>query len=112
MTTPAAATDGSRDFDFFLGHWRAKNRRLAKHFEGSTYWSTFEANHHCVPLLDGVGNMDELRADEQGAIGMSIRFFNQATKQWSIWWVSSRDGVMQPPVIGSFKEGRGVITFD
>ena len=51
--------------------------------------------------------MDELRSDDQGALGMSILFFNKTTKQWSMWWVSNRDGVLQSPVTGSFKDDRG-----
>jgi hypothetical protein len=104
---PISTTD-ERSFDFFLGHWRAKNRRLAKHFQQSNDWSTFEASHHCVSLLDGLGNMDELRSDTHGLMGMSIRLFNRTSAKWHIWWVSSKDGILQPPVVGSFRNGQGV----
>jgi hypothetical protein len=52
--------------------------------------------------------MDELHSDDQGILGMSIRFFNKPTQQWNIWWVATRDGVLQPPVSGAFRGGRGV----
>lgn len=100
--------DGIHDFDFFLGRWRAHNQRLLKRLQGCTEWETFEATHECLPLLGGLGNMDELHIDHQGAIGMTIRFFNLETKQWSLYWVSKRDGILQSPVVGSFKDGIGI----
>ena len=54
--------------------------------------------------------MDELHVDQQGAIGMTVRFFNLQTRQWSPYWVSKRDGILQTPVVGSFSDGIG--TFD
>jgi hypothetical protein len=102
------AQTGEHDFDFFLGTWRARNRRLTKHFQASEDWIEFEASHYCVSLLGGLGNMDELHSDEHGLLGMSIRFFNKLTQQWNIWWVATRDGVLQPPVAGAFRDGRGV----
>jgi hypothetical protein len=108
MNEPANQHDASHDFDFFFGHWRAHNRRLLHRLQGSNEWETFEATHECLPLLGGLGNMDELHIDGQGAIGMTIRFFNLQTKKWSLYWVSRRDGILQTPVVGSFSNGIGV----
>lgn len=102
--------DGLHDFDFFYGKWRVHNKRLVKRLQGSKEWETFEATQECLPVLGGLGNIDELHPEKpQGQpLGMSIRFYNLETKQWSIYWVSSRDGVLQPPVVGSFSNGVGI----
>ncbi len=38
--------------------------------------------------------------------------FNPATKEWAIYWVDSRTGVLQPPVFGSFEGGIGTFYGD
>ena len=66
------------------------------------------------PILGGVGNEDEFRTDHDGGfIGMSFRFFDPATRQWSIYWADSRRcGVLDPPVFGSFSGDVGVFDGD
>ena len=96
------------DFDFLRGSWRVYNRRLLKRLQEADEWETFEAmTPENAPVLDGLGNIDELHS-EDGPIGMSLRLFNRETGQWSIYWVSHRDGVLQPPVVGGFKDGVGI----
>jgi hypothetical protein len=100
--------DAIHDFDFFHGSWRCHNRRLLKRLQNSNEWEEFDAIvPYCKPVLDGVGNIDELHT-EDGPIGMSVRFFNRATQEWSIYWVSHRDGILQPPVVGGFTNGVGI----
>lgn len=96
-----------RDFDFLRGHWYVRNRRLPKQLQGSNEWVTSTGTLIGVPLLDGMGNYDELRSDETGALGVSVRFYNKQSGRWSDYWVANRDGVMQPPVHGRFVDGVG-----
>ena len=98
--------DGMRGFDFLHGRWRVDHRRLRERLAGSQEWDAFKAVAVCIPILDGLGNIDEFRSDA-GPIGASLRFFDLATRRWSIWWVSSRDGLLQPPVTGGFEHGVG-----
>ncbi|MCU0480578.1 MAG: hypothetical protein MUE54_05125 [Anaerolineae bacterium] len=98
----------SPDFNFLLGRWRVENKMLPKRLEGSDDWKTFEATQECTSVLGGVGVIDEMIHTEGTSIGMSLRFFNRETQQWFIYWVSYRDGVMQPPVTGNFKDGEGI----
>ena len=35
--------------------------------------------------------------------GLTIRLFNPQTRLWSLYWVPSTTGVMDPPVVGSFE---------
>ena len=100
----------ARDFDFWMGRWYVNNRRLRERLAGSDDWEEFEATVVARLLLDGIGNEDEFRADHDGGfVGMSFRFFDPETKQWSIYWADSRRcGVLDPPVFGSFSGDIGI----
>lgn len=103
------ARDGARDFDFLTGRWRVRNRRLRERLKGSTGWEEFEATNVARPLLNGLANEDEYRTDHwEGFVGMSFRYFDPATKRWSIYWADSVRGVLEPPVVGSFSGDTGV----
>ncbi|SFU36472.1 hypothetical protein SAMN05216350_101539 [Polaromonas sp. YR568] len=105
---PVIASDqGQHDFDFLHGHWQVHNRRLRQRLLGSTDWESFDATQYCQPLLGGLGNTDELRHGA-GPVGMSLRFFDLQARQWQIYWVDPRDGLLQPPVRGTFADGTGV----
>ena len=112
ILTPATATaeqDGRHDFDFYHGRWNVASHRLLKRLQNCDTWEDFEATSVCWPTLGGIGNMDEFRTDFwNDFIAMTIRFFNPQTKLWSLYWVTNRNGVLEPPVIGSFKDGTGI----
>jgi hypothetical protein len=93
------------DFDFLYGTWSIANRRLREPLSQSEEWYEFESSKKCWPLLDGVGNIDEITfADSKG---MTLRLFDQQTKLWSLYWSNSETGVLFPPVVGKFENGRG-----
>ena len=108
MSQEAIENDISHDFDFLFGSWRVENHKLSKQLQGNLEWEKFEATQTCLPALGGVGNTDQMIALDGTPIGMSLRLFNREIQQWSIYWVGYRDGVMQPPVIGNFKDGVGI----
>ena len=104
-----AVQDGRHDFDFWFGRWAVKNRRMLKPLSGLDEWERFDATVECRPILGGMGNEDEfLSPHRPGAIGMSLRFFDPATRQWSIYWIDNKMGVLLPPVVGHFVSGTGV----
>jgi hypothetical protein len=39
--------------------------------------------------------------------GFTLRLFNPKTKLWSLYWVPSTTGVLDPPVVGSFENNIG-----
>ncbi len=96
--------DGAHDFDFLFGTFHVANRVLEKRLVGSNEWTTFEATNVARPILGGLGNIDEYRPKtwRPGYIGSALRLFNPQTKKWSIYWMDSRRGVVDPPVIGEF----------
>lgn len=98
-------TSSENDFDFLVGKWLIKNRKLKKRLSNNNEWSEFETLMTCRKILRGFGNMDEYRAQLDGlpweAIG--LRLFNPKTRLWSIYWADSNILVMQEtPEIGSF----------
>jgi hypothetical protein len=100
----------ARDFDFWMGSWNVRNRRIRRRLAGSDGWDEFEATVVARPLLDGLGNEDEFRTEYDGGfIGMSFRFFDPETKVWSIYWADTRRlGVLDPPVLGGFDGDTGI----
>jgi hypothetical protein len=110
MSNVTREHDPARDFDFLIGRWRIHNQRLVKRLQGSTEWETFAATSHAQPLPGGIGNYDDFTPVtwRPGFVGMSLRLFNLATQQWSIYWVDNQMGVLQPPVVGGFSNGVGL----
>jgi hypothetical protein len=110
MAELAHGTSTRHDFDFWIGTWQQHHRRLRERLAGCEEWDEFESTSVAWPILDGLGNVDELRTDWGGGlVGASIRFFDAATRTWSIYWVDTRrSGPLEPPVIGSFSGDVGV----
>lgn len=108
MQSPDQHHDGRHDFDFCHGHWHVRNQRLTQRLVGSQDWETFEAIQQCRSILGGIGNLDEFSAGwGNGFLGMTLRLFNPQSRQWSIYWASNRDGILEPPVVGAFENGVG-----
>ncbi len=102
------SNDGRHDFDFYHGHWRVRNERLKRRLVGSDEWESFEASQTSLPLLGGIGNVDDFVTSwNDGFLGMTLRLFDLEARQWRIYWASNRSGVLEPPVIGRFAHGVG-----
>ena len=101
--------DAQRDFDFEIGTWKTRLRRLDKPLSGGATWLEYEGTSVVRKVWDGRANLVELVAD--GPAGhieaLSLRLYNPRTGQWSLNFASARGGVMSPPVTGSFQGGRG-----
>jgi hypothetical protein len=110
-TQTADPGSGVHDFDFYLGKWRVHHRRLKERLVGSEEWQEFEGTSEAWPLLGGAGNVDDnvLKLPAGTYRAVSLRSYDTATDQWSIWWLDGRipRGPLDPPVVGSFKDGIG-----
>jgi hypothetical protein len=95
------------DFDFLIGSWEVENRRLVVRHAASAQWDTFPGHATVRPVLGGLGNVDEIAFPTLRWSGATLRLFNRETRQWWIYWANSRDGVLQPPVVGGFTGARG-----
>jgi hypothetical protein len=113
---PTANSESTvRDFDFFVGRWTVRHRRLKERLAGSTQWEEFGGTSVMQKLMDGQGNVDdnliELPAGPYRAV--SLRSFDPKTKQWAIWWVDGRNPHhLDPPVRGGFNQGIGTFYAD
>ena len=65
----------SQEFDFFMGRWEVRNRRLVERLAGSEEWDEFDSKVAVRPLPAGLGNEDVFCTDYGGGfVGMSFRF--------------------------------------
>lgn len=114
--TPAPApAAGAHDFDFFIGHWQARHRRLKERLLGCDDWESFEGRSQVWPLLGGHGNVDDNLLELPGGPyrAVSLRTFDVGSGAWSIWWVDGRQPQrLDPPVIGRFSGGVGEFQCD
>lgn len=101
--------DGRKDFDFFLGRWDVRHQRLRARLQGLQDWEAFEGTAVARPVLGGLGNIDEITMEREGGLllGMTLRLFDPATRQWHLYWADSATGILQAPMIGEFKQGVG-----
>ena len=104
--------DGSHDFDFLIGDWKAHVRRLPDRLNNSSVWVEYDgiSNHH--KLLDSNANFEQFEvtsSDKKLHIkAQTLRLYNPATRQWSIYLVDLDNGTLDtPPVVGAFSGKRG-----
>jgi hypothetical protein len=108
LFAPGAVTTGApHDFDFLFGDWDIANRRLRERWVGSA-WEEFPAVSHVEPRLGGGANVDETHFPTKGFTGLTLRSFDHAARRWSITWINSTRGVLDPPVFGGFEGSRGL----
>jgi hypothetical protein len=101
-------TGGPHDFDYFAGAWRTAQHRLKTRGAGANDWEDFPATLCMRPYLGGIVTVDELYMPTRKAAGFTLRTFDLAHHQWSIYWVSSERGRLeQPPMLGGFEGNRG-----
>jgi WD40-like Beta Propeller Repeat len=105
----ASTSSSKSDFDFLIGKWRLKHRKLKSRLTNSNEWEEFETIVEDFSILEGMGNMDIGHAiiDGKPWEGRTIRLFDPKTRLWSLHWISSSVGVMDPPVVGTFENGIG-----
>jgi hypothetical protein len=101
-----------RDFDFLHGDWNVLHRRLTIRHVNSGDWEEFHGTATSHGFFDGAGGFDELSCPAMGFSGATFRTFDRKTRQWSIYWVSSRCGRLDPPVVGEFRDGIGTFYGD
>jgi hypothetical protein len=104
-----AAADGQRAFDFEIGTWKTELSRLTTPLSGSSTWVKYEGTSVVRKIWDGRANLVELKVSgPAGEIeGLSLRLYNPQSRQWSLHYANSRSGLLTPPVIGEFRNGRG-----
>jgi hypothetical protein len=106
----AQERDGQHDFDFEIGSWRIHLKRLLKPLTGSTTWVEFDGTSVTRKVWDGRSQIEEFETDSPAAghiEGLTLRTYNPQSHQWRLYWANSKTGILDPPQIGEFKNGRG-----
>lgn len=106
---------GAADFDFFIGSWRVQHRRLKERLVGCQAWETFEGSTVVQKMLGGLANVDDnlLHLPDGDYRALTLRSFDAASGQWSIWWLDGRQpGRLEVPVVGGFSPGLGCFYAD
>jgi hypothetical protein len=111
---PAAVTqhDGAHDFDFLIGDWKAHVWRLPDRLVGSNHWIEYTGISDHKKLLDTNANFEDFRVESVDKTlhlkGQTLRVYNPASHQWSIYLLDLDNGELDtPPVVGQFDGNRG-----
>ena len=108
---PPVVHDGAHDFDFGFGVFKTHIKRLTHPLTGSTTWIEWDGTVATRKLWDGKGQLEELEfggPNGSHVEGMTVRLYNPEAQQWNLYWVNSDDGTLGQPMIGEFKDGKGV----
>ena len=107
---PAKAVAGQHDFDFELGNWKMRVKRLLHPLTGSHGWVTFSADSFTRKVWGGRAQLEQFEGDAASGHleGMTLRLFDPQSHEWRLYWATSKDGSLSVPEIGQFTQnGRG-----
>jgi hypothetical protein len=114
QSSPLAAAaptvrDGQCDFDFEAGTWKIHLKRRLHPLTGSTTWVEFDGTSVTRKVWGGQAWLEEFETSgPSGKVeGLTLRTYNPQAHQWRLYWANSKDGILGPPTIGEFKDGRG-----
>ena len=110
--SPDAPTGDIGDFDYHFGRWTAVQRRMKKRWTASPEWDEFSSTCVYSRYLDGLVSVDQVDFPTKGWSGLTVRAFNRERRQWFIYWINSRDGVLGTPVIGGYRGDIGLFYGD
>jgi hypothetical protein len=100
---------GQHDFDFNFGNWHTHIRRIPDPF--STPSNSFELDGTVTVrrVWGGRAQLEEIEVDTPKGRWEGLTFFlyNPKSHQWSQTFINSKMGVLNPPTMGAFKNGRG-----
>ena len=107
--------NGVDDFDFLIGKWRVRHRRLKERLANNHEWIEFAGTMTSQKVLGGFGNIDDNVLDVSNPTyrALALRAYDPNTKLWSIWWLDARTPTkVDPPVVGRFENGVGTFYGD
>jgi hypothetical protein len=105
----SALRDGEHDFDFNIGLWHTHIRRLVHPLTGSNDWVELDGTVRVRKVWNGRAQLEEIDAHgSSGQLeGLTLFLYNPQAHQWGQYFVSKAEGVLNQPLIGEFKNGRG-----
>lgn len=104
--------DGQHDFDPLIGKWKYHLKRRLNPLTGSNNWIELDGTGVCFKIWDGRAQLDTIEVDgppgpSSHIEGLTLRTYNPDAHQWRLYWANSKYGIMDPPQVGEFKNGRG-----
>lgn len=107
--TADAQRDGSHDFDFGYGTWTTHIKRILDPFSPNSAAVEETGTVTTRKVWDGRAWLEEIEVDGPKGHweGMTLFLYNPGARQWSQTYISGKTGALDPPTIGSFKDGRG-----
>ncbi len=96
-------------FDPLIGRWKYHLKRRLYPLTESNTWVELNGTGVCFKIWDGRAQLDTIEVDgPTGHIeGLTLRMYNPESHQWRLYWANSKIGIMDPPQVGEFKNGRG-----
>ncbi|HEX3950049.1 MAG TPA: DUF1579 family protein [Steroidobacteraceae bacterium] len=107
---PAAVQrDGQHDFDFNDGVWHTHIKRILEPLSGSYNSMELDGTVTVRRVWGGRAQLEEIEADGPNGHweGMTLFLYNPTAHQWSQSFINSKMGLLNPPLIGTFSDGRG-----
>ncbi len=108
----APARDGLHDFDFAMGRWNVRLRKLQHPLAGAHDWVEYTGTSVMHKLWDERANTEEFAVTSadgtQHIEAQTLRLYDPGTQRWSIWLADAAHGRLSgPPTVGAFHDGRG-----
>ncbi|MFY9718683.1 MAG: hypothetical protein WAK16_03480 [Candidatus Cybelea sp.] len=110
----ATSRDGHKDFNFLFGSWRTHYVILRHRLVHDNVWYDCYGTSVIHPFWNGYGNLEDgdLHCPPpRGYIhGMTLRTYDAASHQWSLYWGTTKLGLTLPQQVGHF-DNNGVGQF-
>lgn len=104
-----------KDFDFIIGDWTVRHRRLNERLSDCHEWTEFDGRSSTHKTLGGFGNLeDNILYFPEGAFrAIAMRAYCASSRTWSIWWLDGRNPTqLDKPVVGQFTGSTGLFYTD
>ena len=104
LAITASEHSSKHDFDFLVGGWKIRNRKMKEPLSGRDEWDEFDAIQNHRPILHGAGNFDIFSAELDGKPfeGFTLRLFDPQTRLWTIYWADNKGMKLDGGKVGSF----------
>ena len=103
--------DHGHDWQWLVGTWDVRNRRLKERLAGSTEWAEYPGKSALWLTMGGLGTIDDNAfLSPAGTFrAMGIRAFDPQSQRWAIWWLDGRGPMtIDSPMLGRFEGDEGV----
>jgi hypothetical protein len=106
---PESTDKGAHDFDFKFGEWQTHIQRTLDPFSEALDSIELNGTVKVRKVWGGSAALEEIEAD--GVKGhweaLTLFLYNPKAHQWTQNFVNAKQGVLNLPLVGDFKEGRG-----